>query len=99
MIIRFTWDENKNIINQVKHGVSFNTAKMVFTDPNQYEILDSGHSTTEKRWKVIGLAGWEVLVVIFTERDGFIRIISARKANKTEQEVYFNGYGIKCNRH
>jgi len=92
MILEFEWDEEKETINQMKHGVSFEEAKMVFYDPKQVEIFDLEHSFFEDRWKVIGLAGVIILTVSFTERDGFIRIISARKADKDEEEEYFYGY-------
>ena len=92
MTLRFEWDEEKDAVNQMKHGVSFEEAKMVFFDPKRFEMFDWVHSYTEDRWKVFGLSGWSVLVVIITEKSGSIRIISARKANKDEEEEYFNGY-------
>jgi uncharacterized DUF497 family protein len=99
MILGFEWDENKNIINQVKHGVSFETAKRVFSDPMRYESFDWGHSVTEDRWQSVGLIGCNIISVIFTEKNGLIRIISARKADNSEQEEYFYGYGIQYTRH
>jgi uncharacterized DUF497 family protein len=92
MKLEFEWDDKKNIKNLLKHGVSFEEAKMVFFDPKMKEYLDYEHSFFEKRWKAIGIAGIDVLKVIFTERNTRIRIISARKAGKYEEEDYFNGY-------
>ena len=95
MELRFEWDEKKNIINQKKHGISFDAAKIVFFDPERYEMYDEIHSLFEKRWIILGLAGLKILKVVFTERNGIIRIISARKADKHEEEAYFYGYGTK----
>jgi uncharacterized protein len=92
MEYRFEWDEEKNRINQMKHGVSFEEAVIVFSDNKRVEIFDLKHSLFEERWKIYGLSGLKVLAVSFTERRGFIRLISARKATKTEEEVYY-GYG------
>jgi len=88
----FEWDEEKNRINQMKHGVSFEEAAMVFSDNKRVEIFDRKHSLFEERWKIYGLSGLNILAVNFTERHGLIRIISARKAAKTEEEEYY-GYG------
>ena len=93
MYYRFEWDEDKDILNQMTHGVSFETAKMVFHDLMRADIYDRKHSLFEDRWKTIGLCGCDILSVIYTMRMGIIRIISARKADKKEEEEYFNGYG------
>lgn len=97
MEIKFEWNEKKNVINQKKHGVSFEEAAIVFSDPIRYEMYDRKHSIIERRWIVIGLAGWKILKVSFTERDKKIRLISARKADKFDEEVYFYGYGTTGN--
>ncbi|MDR0494516.1 MAG: BrnT family toxin [Treponema sp.] len=88
MNLQFEWDEEKDIINQVKHGISFEDATKAFYDPNFYELYDGEHSLIENRWKGIGLAGGSVLTVCFTERNKVIRIISARKAKKKEEKEY-----------
>ena len=87
--LQFEWDEEKNLINQMKHGVSFEEATEVFYDPNCMEKYDHEHSIFEKRWKAYGLHCFKILVVFFTERNGIIRIISARNAGKKEEEEYF----------
>jgi len=90
---RFRWDENKNTENIKKHGVSFMMAARIFSDPCRIEWHDFFHSTqSEDRWIGIGLSCCDLLTVIFTEKDDNIRIISARKADKTEEEEYFDGY-------
>ena len=97
MEMKFEWDEKKNSINQMKHGVSFKEAATVLSDPNRYELYDRAHSLFERRWLVIGINGCGVLTVCFTERKNITRIISARKANKNEKETYFNEYDKVCN--
>ena len=92
MVLEFEWDEEKNIINQMKHGISFDRAKKVFFDSLRTVLYDCEHSLYEDRWKTIGLMGLTMLMVIYTEREGVIRIISARKAYKKEEEAYYNGY-------
>jgi hypothetical protein len=92
MKYKFEWDKEKNALNLRKHGVSFKEAAAVFSDPQRLEINDRTHSLLEERWMVVGLSITTMLTVIFTERNGFIRIISARKASKKEEEMYFYGY-------
>ena len=96
MVLRFEWDEKKNAKNIRKHGVSFEEATTVFSDPKRHEQYDWKHSLFEKRWITVGLAGIKVLYVIFTERKNKIRIITARKADKNDMEVYFYGYDTIC---
>ena len=93
---RFSWDEEKNAKNKTKHGVSFDEVKFIFDDPNLMEIYDRKHDMAEDRWKVIGMNCWGLFTVICTEIDNTIRIISARKADKKEEEVYFYGYNSIC---
>jgi Uncharacterized protein conserved in bacteria len=92
MDIDFEWDEEKNAKNIRKHKVSFERAKKVFFDPRRFETFDIKHSIFEERLMTVGFSGLKLLTVIFTERDNFIRIISARKAEKDEEEEYFYGY-------
>ena len=87
--MKFEWDENKNEINKRKHGISFETATLVFNDSNMVEIFDCFHSTSEEeRFLAIGEVGG-ILTVVFTERDSATRLISARHANAKEKEIYY----------
>jgi len=88
----FEWDEKKNALNIRKHGVSFEDAIMVFKDPKRYETYDKAHSFFEDRWKTVGVNNTTVLSVIFTEIEESNRIITVRKASKSEKEKYFYGY-------
>lgn len=90
-MIRFEWDENKNLINQRKHGVSFDEAKSVFYDEEALVIDDPEHSLEEERFIILGLSSKTNLLVVchcYRESETVIRIISARKATKTESGFY-----------
>ena len=87
--MRFEWDDKKAIENLAKHGVSFGEATEVFYDPNAIEDYDAGHSFEESRFVIIGLSSRRLLYVVYAERAAdLVRIISARKAGRAEQEIY-----------
>ena len=91
--IRFEWDENKNRINQRKHGVSFSEAKTVFYDEAALVMDDPEHSKEEERFIIFGLSQKAHLLVVChccRESEAVIRIISARKATRTEATFYGN---------
>ncbi|HLY62122.1 MAG TPA: BrnT family toxin [Terriglobia bacterium] len=85
----FEWDENKAESNDEKHGVTFVEARTVFGDPLETTIADLHHSQDECRFLSVGLsANGRLLVVAYTEREGRIRIISAREASPKERRQY-----------
>lgn len=86
----FEWDENKNIINQEKHDVSFEEAKTVFYDDDAWLEYDEAHSMEEDRFRIFGCSLYgNVLLVVHCIRDNdVIRIISSRKATTTEIKNY-----------
>lgn len=89
--ISFEWDENKNRINQRKHRISFEEAKTVFYDDEALVIDDPEHSEEEERFIILGLSLQANLLVVChccRNSDSVIRIISARKATKTESSYY-----------
>lgn len=89
MALTFEWDAAKAETNFNKHRVSFEEAKTVFNDPLSITIADPEHSVAEDRYVDIGLSvKGQLLVVIYTERGSNIRIISCRKATKSEQRMY-----------
>ena len=90
-ILKFEWDEDKNRINRLKHGIDFNTAIHVFDDENRIEIYDYEHSIDEDRYNTIGLVH-DILFVVYTERKDSLRIISARLATAAERRLYYDGY-------
>ena len=90
--MKFVWDDLKNKTNQLKHKVSFETAKLVFEDPMQLNILDRSEGN-EERWQTIGLVNGVLLLLVAhtlqeTVADEVVRIISARKATKAETKKY-----------
>ena len=90
--IRFEWDENKNQINIDKHGVSFEEALTVFYDPDALVKHDEEHSKDEDRFLILGISEALHLLIVchcYRESNETIRIISARKANKTEAKQYY----------
>ena len=90
--LSFNWDLIKAEINKQKHGISFEEAKTVFDDPLAVLFDDEVHSVYEPREIIIGHSIQQHLVfVCFTERDGSIRIISARRATPREQHDYESG--------
>jgi hypothetical protein len=90
MKLEFEWHDAKAEANLQAHGVSFNLAKTVFRDPFAVERLDDREDYGEGRFVIIGMAqGNVVLFVAYTEREGRMRIISARRATQNEQDDYF----------
>jgi uncharacterized DUF497 family protein len=89
MALKFEWDVKKAAANIKKHNVSFEEARTVFGDPFARISEDSEHSEYEQRLYLIGLSDRQrILVVAYTERDEFIRIITARKAEPFERRQY-----------
>ena len=88
--MEFEWHDAKAEANLQAHGVSFDLAKTVFKDPFAVERLDDREDYGEERFVLIGMAeGNVVLFVAYTERQGRMRIISARRATQNEQDDYF----------
>jgi len=90
--LRFEWDEEKAEANVRKHGVSFEEARTVFYDENAIQFYDPDHSEEEDRFILLGLSFMpQVLVVChcFRESETIVRIISARRADKNEEEEYW----------
>jgi uncharacterized DUF497 family protein len=88
-MLRFEWDEAKNRANKRKHRVSFEEAETVFLD--DWGVLIKDAEDDEERFILIGTSGaTRVLLVCHTyrSRDQVIRLISARRANRTERRQY-----------
>lgn len=88
MKIEFEWDENKNCLNQQKHGVRFEDALYVFADLTRWDMQDVRKDYGEERRITIGLMGAIMCVISYTVRGEVIRLISARRANEREREKY-----------
>lgn len=76
-MIQFEWDAKKDLENQAKHGVSFESAQYAFSDPRRVIAEDLEHGGAEKRYYCFGQAGEGILTVRFTYRANTIRIIGA----------------------
>ena len=89
MGLLFEWDTNKAQLNLKNHGISFDEASTVFSDPLSHTIDDPLHSEDEERFVLIGRSiQGRLLVIVHTERGDRIRIISARLATKKERFRY-----------
>lgn len=85
------WDPNKADINLQKHGISFSDAEAVFYDPNALSFEDTT-AKDERRFISIGMDSfWHLLVIVYTERNGRTRLISARSATRAEKRNYESG--------
>ena len=84
--MEFDWDPQKAATNLAKHEVSFEEAATVFGDPLGRIVADPRHSSEEERFVLLGLSrGQRLLAVMYVERAGTIRIISARRATRSER--------------
>lgn len=91
--MKFEWDSAKERTNIKKHGVTFEQASYVFSDPFSLNMYDNEHSVEEDRWFLLGQSINEVILVVvhtFTDDDGveYVRIISAREATRMEKQTY-----------
>ena len=92
MDAEFEWDMEKAEFNLQKHGVSFEAAATVFFDPLSLTVPDPLHSGEENRFITTGLSNQQrQLVVVHSEGDDRIRIISARLATTSERKKYESG--------
>jgi uncharacterized protein len=83
----FQWDQEKSAANEAKHGISFTQAAQIFRGPI-LKALDDRRDYGERRYIALGTYDGEMLRVVFTERDGDIRLISAWKAGRNDRKIY-----------
>ena len=89
----FVWDKRKENANIKKHGITFEEARTTFYDENAVQFFDPDHSGEEDRFILLGVSHrLNILVVChcFKEDEITVRIISARKADKDEANVYWS---------
>jgi uncharacterized protein len=86
---RFEWDDAKAAANWRRHGVSFEHAAMAVADTFAVEWIDDRLDYGEERLNLLGMCQGSLLYVAFTERGERTRIISARRAERHEQDRYF----------
>lgn len=91
--MNFEWDTDKDEINTKKHSVSFSEAKTAFYDQDAIQFYDPEHSEDEDRFLLLGTSFQSNTLVVchcFREDETTIRIISARKADKSEKHAYWS---------
>ena len=90
--MEFEWDPDKAAANEKKHGVTFLEAATIFSDPLAITFVDPDHSVNEQRYLTFGLSRFDrLLIVSQTDREGRIRIISARTMTRQEVKIYEEG--------
>ena len=90
MMMEFDWDSAKDEANRKKHGISFDEAKDIFDGPTLTRADDRQEYGEDRDISLGSLSPDAVLVVVHTEREDKIRLISARKANRSERKVYYD---------
>ena len=89
---RFEWDEEKDSLNKIEHGLYFSEILPAFDDPYLLELYDEAHSTLEEiRFKGLAeLQDFIILYLSYTEKaTGRTRIISVRPAEPIEEKTYY----------
>ena len=90
--MRFEWDEEKAIANEIRHGVRFEDARWAFADPFGLDDYDELHSDKETRFQRIGMAEGKLIAVVYTmrraENEELYRLISAWPATRRERRDY-----------
>lgn len=89
--MNFKWDENKRQTNVRKHKIDFADAQKIFQG-HTVTLLDDRVDYEEERYISFGMIGEIVIAVVHTENKEEIRIISARRASKYEEKIYFSTY-------
>ena len=86
--MRYEWDETKRRENLVKHGLDFRDVQDIF-EQESYTDIDDRFDYGETRFFTLGILNGVIVAVSHTENDELVRIISFRKAERYEQELYF----------
>jgi hypothetical protein len=90
--MQFEWDPKKAAANERKHGVAFQEAATVFSDPLAITFADPDHSFDENRYITFGFSRLDrLLVVSHTSREDRTRIIGARLTTRQERKIYEEG--------
>lgn len=89
--MKFEWHEDKRQKNLEKHGLDFADVEEVF-ESDTVTIEDNRSYYGEERWITLGTLQGLVVLVVHTEQDETIRVISFRKASKHEQKIYFSQF-------
>ena len=90
--MRFEWDATKEKVNRRKHGISFDEAQTVFFDEHAVQFFDPDHSEDEDRFVLLGMSFKLRVIVVchcFRESETVVRLFSARRADKGEEQEYW----------
>lgn len=82
----FEFDPAKSAANLVKHGIDFDAAQSIWSDPRRIEV--PARTTDEPRWMVIGQINGQCWSAVVTYRDDHVRIISVRRSREGEAAIY-----------
>ena len=88
--MRYSYDPTKKKSNLIKHGLDFDEAKRVIESGQTVTFEDNRYNYDEPRFITLGNLNGSIIVIVTTESDSEIRIISMRKAEKNEQKIYFS---------
>ena len=86
--MRYEWDKAKNRSNFAKHGLDFSDAEQVLAGPC-VTFEDGRFDYGEERLITLGLLAGRAVIIAHAPRGEVTRIISMRKANRREQEIYY----------
>lgn len=86
-MVRVTFDEAKRALTLEHRGLDFRDATQVF-EGDVLEVLDDRRDYGEARYQTIGRLGRQVVMVVWTPRDGTRRVISMRRCNAEEKAEY-----------
>jgi uncharacterized DUF497 family protein len=89
-MFEFEWDNDKAAINWREHGVEFRHAIRAFRDPFAVERIDAREDYGEERINLVGMCDGVLIHVTYTERGERLRLISARRAERHEQDDYYS---------
>ena len=90
--MRFEWDEAKRKVNLRKHRIDFVAVEKVLLTSETMSYIDERFSYGEERFITLGLLDGKVIAIVHTIEEEVIRVISARKAMKNEEESYFKEF-------
>lgn len=82
----FDFDASKSRSNSVKHGIDFVRAQAIWADEDHVEV--EARTKDERRWMVVGRISGRLWTAVITRRGDTIRIISVRRARRSERSVY-----------
>jgi uncharacterized protein len=88
--MNYVYDPDKRIANLKKHSLDFNDAATVIESGQTVTFEDRRFDYGEERFITLGLLGDDVVVIVTSETDDEIRIISMRKATRHEQTIFYN---------